>query len=303
MSIAIFTPTYNRASLLERCYDSLLDQTDKDFTWLIIDDGSTDETRRIVDVWIREGKIDIQYHYQENGGKHKAHNTAVENCTAEYMLIFDSDDMLDKTCVAVLKSYVSAIDSNSDVCGLIGDKYQMKNHKLIGDQMPSGIEVINGRDLYQRYGYKGDTLRLYKVKVLKEFLFPIIPNEKFIYENVVFDQIDARYSMKIIHERLYYCDYRPDGYTANAAKIKLLNPLGYSLSLSSSVQYSVSLSKKINWTLLYIIWCKKMNIKNSISRFHNKVWYVLLYPLALLMATAGQPRFFFKIINQKTEIE
>lgn len=92
--LTIFTPTFNRAELLKRVYDSLLRQREKNFSWLIVDDGSTDNTKEVVEEWLREGRINIQYEYQENGGKMRAHNQGVNLCNTELFLCLDSDDFL-----------------------------------------------------------------------------------------------------------------------------------------------------------------------------------------------------------------
>ena len=92
--LTVFTPAYNRAHLLPRLYQSLCDQTNSNFNWLIIDDGSIDETKLVVDGWIKEGRIAIQYIYQENQGMHGAHNTAYKNITTELNTCIDSDDYM-----------------------------------------------------------------------------------------------------------------------------------------------------------------------------------------------------------------
>lgn len=92
--ITVFTPTYNRAYTLSKCYKSLKQQTCKDFVWLIIDDGSTDNTQELVEEWITENEIEIQYHYQKNQGMHGAHNTAYELIETELNVCIDSDDYM-----------------------------------------------------------------------------------------------------------------------------------------------------------------------------------------------------------------
>lgn len=297
--ISIFTPTYNRAYILDKCYESLVNQTNKDFVWLLVDDGSTDNTESLVQNWKKEKKIDIQYIKQKNGGKHSAHNTAVKNCNTEYLLILDSDDILDSQCTSTLENYIAKIENDNNLCGIIGYKFKKDTHDKLGATMPLGVERASGNELYQKYNFTGDTLRLYKTKVLKKYLFPVVAGEKFIYENVVFDQIDTKYRMLIIHEKLYFCDYLEDGYTTNANKLKRDNPIGYALSINSSVEHSVKISKKINWTILYIIWCKKLSIPKRYKSFSEKKLYIVLYPLALLFNIMKFPKFFFKIFEKR----
>ena len=122
---------------------------------------------------------------------------------------------------------VEKIKKMPNISGIIGNRYNAKTKDVIGTNMPQNLEYANGLELYQRYKFKGDTLRLYKTSILRENLFPQIDSEKFIYENVVFDKIDSKYKMLINRDELYYCDYLDDGYTNNANKLKCENPLGY----------------------------------------------------------------------------
>ena len=93
-TLTIFTPTYNRAYTLHLCYESLKRQTSKDFVWLIVDDGSTDNTKEVVENWISENEVSIRYHYQDNQGMHGAHNTAYELIDTELNVCIDSDDYM-----------------------------------------------------------------------------------------------------------------------------------------------------------------------------------------------------------------
>ena len=97
--ITVFTPTYNRAYILPQCYEALKRQTCQDFIWQIVDDGSTDNTRELVDKWIQEGTIEIQYIYQQNKGMFGAHNTGHKNLTTELCIGCDSDDYLFDDCI------------------------------------------------------------------------------------------------------------------------------------------------------------------------------------------------------------
>ena len=94
-TLTVFTPAYNRVHTLSRTYESLLQQDCKDFIWLIVDDGSSDNTAEVVQEWQkRDNGFEIQYIYKENGGMHTAHNTAYENIETELNVCIDSDDCL-----------------------------------------------------------------------------------------------------------------------------------------------------------------------------------------------------------------
>ena len=101
-TLTVFTPTYNRAYLLPKLYRSLCDQTNKDFIWLIIDDGSIDNTEEIISQWIFEDKIDIKYHYKDNGGMHTGHNLAYKVIETELNVCIDSDDFMPDNAVELI---------------------------------------------------------------------------------------------------------------------------------------------------------------------------------------------------------
>lgn len=293
MKITVFTPTYNRAYILGQAYESLKNQTNKDFIWLIIDDGSTDNTEELVNNWKIENQINIKYIKQENSGKHIAHNTAVKNCDTEFLLILDSDDYLSENAIEILEKEAEKISDMPNISGIIGNRYNAKTKQVIGTKMPDKIQYASAIELYEKYKFKGDTLRLYKTSILKEFLFPEIENEKFIYENVIFDQIDNRYKMLIDRHELYYGEYLEDGYTSNELKIKINNPTGYLLSLNSSIKYSIKMSNKVKWTILYIIW-EKILKKKGYSIFYNKILYIIMYPIAYIFYKCKKPSKIFK---------
>jgi glycosyltransferase involved in cell wall biosynthesis len=302
INITIFTPTYNRSELLTRCYESLLAQTNTNFIWLVVDDGSTDNTRELVSKWQKDNLIKIVYIYKQNGGKHTAHNAAVQNCTTPYFLILDSDDTLDSNCTEALSVYLDVVDMDDSLSGIIGNRFDMYSKKVIGSFMPREIKRASGIELYQKYSFTGDTLRLYKTSILKKFPFPLIYGEKFIYENVVFDPIDSQFKMLVIRDRLYYCEYQEVGYSADATRLKVGSPIGYAMSLESSAFHAVSLRKKINWSILYIIWSKKMPIPKAFDQFRLKYMYCILTPLSLIMTFFKQPKFFFDIIKSAEEL-
>ena len=300
-NITVFTPTFNRAYILEQAYSSLEKQTDKNFIWLIIDDGSTDNTEDIVRKWQKENKIEITYIKQENQGKHIAHNTAVENCKTEFFLILDSDDFLSKDAIEILNKEVKKIKDNKAISGIIGNRWIPKSNEVIGTEMPNGITYTTGLELYQKLGFKGDTLRLYKTDILKQFLFPKIEGEKFVYENVVFDEIDSKYKMLINRDKLYYCEYLEDGYTKNSIKLKENNPKGYAYALNSEIKYAIVLSKKIKWTILYIEWCKAHKLENSCKNFCKPSLYVIMYIPTLIYIIGKKIKKYAKKNNKKME--
>ena len=291
--ITVFTPTYNRKKLLERFYISLKNQTKKDFKWLIIDDGSTDNTKALVETFIRTSPFEIRYVYQENGGKARAHNRAVKECDTEFFLILDSDDCLSENCIGILEEKAKSIQNQETVAGILGNRFDLQTGKCIGTPVPNLI-YSSGLELYQKLNFTGDTLRLYKTDILKKYLFPEVPSENFIFENVVFDRIDRDYKLLLVSDKLYYCEYQEQGYSSNIDKYLLKNPIGYSISLKSSAENALVFRKKINYTILYMIWCKHFKIEHNFLNFKNKLLYIILLPIVYIFDIIKYPDFFYK---------
>ena len=118
--LTIFTPSYNRAYCLNQCYESLMRQTNKDFIWLIIDDGSTDDTKALVQSWIIENRIDIKYHYQDNQGMHGGHNAAYRLIETELNVCIDSDDFMPDTAVEDILTCWKTTENKENLSGIIG---------------------------------------------------------------------------------------------------------------------------------------------------------------------------------------
>jgi glycosyltransferase involved in cell wall biosynthesis len=172
--LSVFTPTYNRAHLLNRGYTALLNQTYKNFEWIIVDDGSTDNTREVVDHFVKEGNFfDIRYYYQENAGKHGAFNNVLPKAKGMFLLIIDSDDALRHNALEILvKAWNEIPDAKKEhfigVSGLCEDQYG----KLIGDSFPCSPFDSNSLEKYYKFKIKGDKSGMMKVEILRKFRYP-----------------------------------------------------------------------------------------------------------------------------------
>lgn len=296
MKIAVFTPTYNRKNLLERLYNSLSNQSIKQFCWLIVDDGSIDNTGELVHEWQRTADFQIEYIYKSNEGKASAHNVAVNHCTTEFFLIVDSDDSLTTNAIEILNSKLEYLTESEMLSGIIGNRIDRTTNQVIGKRFPA-IDISTGIELHQKYNCTGDTVRLYKTSILKNYLFPEIKGEKFVPENAVFDKIDSNYKMMVLHELIYIGEYQSEGYSKNIYNVHRNNPIGYSLALKSASISAVTLKKKINFTLLFLIWTNKMHISEKIWNYPYKVRFAILLPISWMLIAIKRPRFFFKNFN------
>lgn len=223
--LTVFTPTYNRAYCLHVCYESLKSQTNKEFIWLIIDDGSTDYTQQLVEQWKREDAIEIRYIFQENQGMHGAHNTAYENIDTELNVCIDSDDYMPPNAAEKILSFWEK-HGNDQVSGVIGlDTY--KNGEIIGTKMPAYLNKSTLFDLYYKHGVKGDKKLVYRTELTKKYPYPVFDNEKYVGLAYKYHKLDEVFPMLLMNEVLCIVEYLPDGSSMNMLKQYRVNPKGF----------------------------------------------------------------------------
>jgi glycosyltransferase involved in cell wall biosynthesis len=223
----VFTPTYNRENTLARCYESLLSQTFKDFEWLIVDDGSTDNTESLVKKFADGAKFPIRYCKQRNSGKHIAVNKGAELANGEFFCDLDSDDMLVPDGLKILyDSYCSIPDQlKSDfgvVLGLVCDF----EGNIICREFPKDIIDGNYIDIGFEYKIEGDKGFFIKTDILKQYPFPAFGNEKFLAESIVWNKIVLKYKTRCVNRIITKKEYRKNGLSSNSIKNRVLNPIG-----------------------------------------------------------------------------
>lgn len=247
--LSIITPTYNRSILLKRLYESLVMQTSKDFEWIIIDDGSIDDTREIVDCWIKQNKINIRYIYQENQGKYIAHNTGVKNANGDLCLCIDSDDYPTLNCVELILNHWK-INNKEMHSGIIALK-SYSNNTIIGDRIPINVKETTLFDLSERNKISGDKTLVYRTSILKQNLFPEFKETKFVPECVVYDKIDRKYKLLVLNENICICEYQVEGYSNNFESIMLNNPIGFNIYYMQRIDMALNIYKRIIYSAKY----------------------------------------------------
>lgn len=277
--ITVFTPTYNRCDTLKRLYKSLLNQTCKDFCWLIVDDGSADDTKKLVSNWIDENKISIRYYRQENQGKPTAHNKGVELTETELFTCVDSDDYLVSNAIEkISETWIKT--QKEDIVGILAFKGYSETKAITN--IKNNINKGNLRFLYDN-GLSGDTMLVFKTDIIKKYSFPKFENEKFIPEAYLYDLIYQEGSLYILKEILYICEYLPGGYTANMAKLLYNNPQGYFCYINQRLKLDKSFKQKffdsIRYTAMAIAHKNKHIVKSSIY----PIYTLLLYPLGYIL--------------------
>lgn len=237
--ITVFTPTYNRAYILPKLYQSLRTQTNNNFEWLIIDDGSTDETEGLVKSWISENSLfSIRYQKQPNGGKHRAINRGVQLAKGELFFIVDSDDFLtDDAIDTVLKWESELKKENKKFCGVAGERASINSGQTLGTSYCEDYVDATALDR-EKYNIYGDKAEVFYTDVLRKYPFPEIDGENFITESVVWYRMaNAGYLMRWFNTPIYMCEYREDGLTHQGNEIFAKNPIGYALSVRERCEF------------------------------------------------------------------
>lgn len=274
-TLTIFTPTYNRAYILGRLYYSLRGQENKDFQWLIVDDGSSDDTEALVSGWMEEDIITIKYYKQKNGGKQRAHNKGVMECDTELFFCVDSDDFIVENCVEILLKTWGNATKSKDIAGIVALKGSDSNVPL-GTYFPEGIRCSTLEELCGKYKVKGDLALIHKTSILKQHLFWVAEGEKFIGEGYVYQQIDQKYKLIILPKILAVCEYLEDGYSRNVRKLTKDNPISYTELKRQTICYSKTWHERYYHTILCIVGCI-MHGKNPFHILPYKGLGILAY--------------------------
>lgn len=277
MKITIFTPSYNRANLLYEAFKSLCNQTCKDFEWLIVDDGSTDNTKEVVQSFIKQNCIYIRYYKKENGGKHTAINYGVKKAKGELFWILDSDDGLPFDAVERVIGYVEQMkETNSaGICGYMAHH----NGKIIGCPVVKEPCVVSSLQMRYKMKLTGDMMEIFLTSVLREFPFPEISGERFCPEILVWYRIAQKYNLLLIPDVIYERDYLDGGLTDNIIKIRMQSPIGSMITYSELFNYEIPFLQKLRsainyWRFAFCATERKVKIYS---------WGKLLAPLGWIM--------------------
>lgn len=225
MKITIFTPTYNRKALLETVYQSLEQQTNIAFEWLIVDDGSADNTADLIDTFKAKSPFPIRYFYKQNEGKHIAINYGVQQAKGSYFVILDSDDKLPQNAVDIILKMIHEAESREikNLGGIVGRKAHY-DHTLVGNDLPQEYMISDNIDIRYKENITGDLAEIFKTSVLKEFPFPKYEGEKFCPEVLIWNRIAMKYKLLFSNEIIYLCEYLPGGLTDSITRIRMKSP-------------------------------------------------------------------------------
>lgn len=282
--LTVFTPAYNRAHTLPRTYESLCRQDCKDFVWLVVDDGSSDNTAALVRSWQeQENGFEIRYLYKENGGMHTAHNAAYEVIDTELNVCIDSDDyladgavkkILDKWCSVKDLGYAGIIGLDADLDG-----------KLIGKGFPDGLTetTLTG---YYAAGGSGDKKLVYRTDVIKQYPpYPVFDGEKYVALAYKYRLIDQDYKLAVLDEVLCNVEYQPDGSSGTMWKQYLKNPRGFAFWRKVCMQYPESKKRLLVDCIHYCSSSMLAGNRRFVMESPRKLLTVLCAPAGILLSS------------------
>jgi len=249
---SILTATYNRESKLHALYESLCMQTFEDFEWIVVDDGSVDNTASVVKSWCDAKLIDIQYVKQGNGGKHRALNRGMSMVNGDWVAIIDSDDSVTPDCLErVARSIEKAnLDLKTEIAGVVFlSKYA--SGKVVGSSFPHKEYIGKTYEYYSEYKLTGDKFDFYRSSVLREFPFPEFYGENFLAEGIVWNRINKKYDCLFVNEALQIVEYQEDGLSGNSIMLRIKSPNGAAALYSEGMTLNVPVLKKLRYASNY----------------------------------------------------
>ncbi|WP_282154474.1 glycosyltransferase family 2 protein [Cytobacillus gottheilii] len=282
--ITIFTPTYNRAHLLPNLYNYLIEENYGNLEWIIVDDGSSDNTKEVINSFEKQSSLKIKYFYQTNQGKHVAYNKAIEQATGDLFICIDSDDTYEKNSLARLVEYWDRLDNN-DYAGIC---YLSRNKSggMIGTKFPNDEMDSNLIDIYYKHHVKGDKGIMFNTEVLKKYRFPVYESEKFMTESILYAKIGLDYKMKFINSIHEVVEYQANGLSNKYRKLMLLNPKGSLLNYSLISKYKLKgiMKYRTMIQLARFTFINKESWKKSFRGCNFDLLFLLLTPIGWILS-------------------
>ena len=284
MKLSILTATYNRSNYLPKLYESIKENLKYNITpeWIIVDDGSTDDTKNIVQGFIDENKVIIKYLYQKNNGKMSAINEAVKMATGDLIVDCDSDDCFTNNSFEIIEKNSEKLLQNQELYGLVFLKSE-ENGRISGKEFSQKEHITTMFDLYFKENIGGEKIIVYNGKIRKLYSHQLEHDEKFITEARMYHKMDEKYKLFAINEVIEQGSYIEDGYTKNINKTFKESPYGYYMYFKELLQKDmrgIMFSKRLYAIKHYILFSyltkNKFNAKLIKDRL-NRLLYIILY--------------------------
>lgn len=289
IKISVLTPTYNRSNLLPKLYKSLVENSkyQAEIEWLIMDDGSTDDTKVVVDKFIKENKLEIKYFYQQNQGKMMAINKLVEKSNGDLIVDCDSDDYFTENAFQIIQEAFEKNKEEQDVYGLCFLKYD-QDGKNMGNLFKK--EKTTMFDLYFKEGETGEKAIVFIAEVRKKFKHQLENDERFVTEARMYHKMDENYHMICINQPIMICEYQKEGYSRNIKKEFKENPYGYYqyfLEILQKDMRGAKFKKRLYVIKHFILFSYLTKSKHNLKKIRgigNKLLYLGLYFFGIVKA-------------------
>lgn len=285
--ITFFTPTYNRADILHRCYESLQNQSSYDFDWLIIDDGSTDNTREVVQEWIdSETRFKISYIYKENEGMYSGYNKALEVVNTPLIVCFESDDRFTPDTMDIVKRNWTIIKDDDSLIGFMTPCI-LEDGSHVGDFFPENVKRMHHYDRYLKYHLSGDKTFVHKTQVLKrEAPMPTFKGEKCLNPIYIMYECDKYGYMLVSNEAFCVAEYRPGGMTDTVVWQYYNSPNSFALWRKQHMLFPVASKKYIFKQNIHYVssCCLAGKLSKAVKESPKKGYTVLAFVPGIMLS-------------------
>lgn len=284
----VFTATYNRAYIINNLYESLCNQTFSNFEWLIVDDGSEDDTEQIVHEWEKIcKKFKIVYKKVTNGGKPRAINIGVKMAQGEYFIIVDSDDCLTCDALEKMDAWCKEIEQQDNFIGVGGARGHFDGTYIKGIA-PKVNEhgYIDATNLERRkYELDADMCEAYKTKLFRRFPMAEWPGENFAPEQIALNNIAlAGYKIRWHKDIICLCEYLEDGLTKGSSRLEKQNPMGYAMMYNHQLLYEISRREKLYAACQHIALSLYGKHPEYILKSNNLMYTILTLPVGMILS-------------------
>lgn len=280
--LSIVTPVYNRAGLLKTCWESLAHQTDKDFEWIVVDDGSTDGAADVVKA-LPDAGFPVILVEKENGGKHTALNASHAHVHGKYVLILDSDDYLLDTAVHQVREAWDRFDSNTEVGIVILLRGSAVDAPFcMADDEGIPVDIMR----YQRrYFHSSDCCEVIRSELYTQYPFPVFEGERFISEGALWNRVSFTHKCVYINSVVYITEYLEGGLTKSGRAMRIRNPRGGMYTANLNANRKNFFKRRVKNGLLYTCYScfAGLSVPEMLKQTDSKLLMLLCYPAGWLL--------------------